>query len=113
MPVQPMDDHQGEHDEQSHHDDEGQHPPILAVLVCQGGVPVSSCCRAEVYRSVDYTDTAVSVLADCETSEDGVVSAAYYRYVKSYDGIDGENERVYCSGCEADIDVEGVALDEG
>lgn len=74
--------------------------------------PRSSCCGLEVKVRKDYTDTHVYVVDECETDENGNVIAATYKFVRTYDGLDGENFRAYCENCDADI-TDDIELEEG
>jgi len=86
---------------------------VSSTIIATENGPRSSCCRAEVEVTKDYTDTNVYVVDEMEVDESGKLIEARYRYVKTYDGLDGENFTVRCRGCLADIDESGFDLVEG
>lgn len=74
--------------------------------------PRSSCCGATISAEKNYTDTHIFEITECETDDNGNVTAATYKFVKTYDGMDGENFRVYCENCDGDI-TDDINFDEG
>lgn len=73
--------------------------------------PRSNCCGLSIKVQKEYTDTHVFEVTECETDDNGNVIAATYKFVKTYDGMDGENFRAYCGGCGGGVG--GVEFEEG
>lgn len=91
----------------------GPEPVPLATVVLVDGKPRSSCCQASIECQKDYTDTNVYEVREADVDDDGKVVSVRYDYVKTYDGIDGQNWQVTCSACGRSVDDDSVAFEEG
>lgn len=87
-------------------------PSTPSTVVLVDGKPRSSCCQASIACQKDYTDTNVYEVREADTDENGKVIAARYAYVKTYDGIDGFNWQVTCSGCGQPIVEDTIEFEE-
>lgn len=74
----------------------------LSTVIAVDGQARSSCCKAEIEITKDYTDTHVFVAEDIETFEGGE-AVIHYQFVRTYDGMDGENVTIKCRECEQAI----------
>lgn len=80
----------------------------MSHIVLIDGKPRSSCHRAEIECTKDYTDTHVFVVDEADTDDGGNVTAARYSFVKTYDGMDGENWAVKCRECGEPINQDNI-----
>jgi hypothetical protein len=86
--------------------------PETSTVIATPEGPRSSCCRAEIEVTKEYTDTVVYVATELEVDENGTVISVGYHYVKTYDGTDGENFTVQCRSCLREIDTSVIEFEE-
>lgn len=75
----------------------------MSAIVSTDRGPRSSCCEAPIQIKKDYTDTHVYEVSSVDTDKNGKVIAAGYKFIKTYDGTDGENFEVTCDKCGQEI----------
>lgn len=79
----------------------------MSTIVGTKDGPRSSCHRAKITVTKEYTDTHVYEVEDFYTDDNEKITHVTYEFVKTYDGIDGENFSATCSECG-----EGIITDE-
>lgn len=90
----------------------GHIDPESSTVIAVDGQARSSCCKAEIEINADYTDTIVRVATDVDLDDDGKVIGVTYAFVRTYDGMDGENYRTFCRECNKNIETNGIDWSE-